>query len=204
MKERLLRVKQYSISHEFFEQGYPRGQSPCTCTSKCCNGGVWADVNERDAILANKDLIKQFMDESQTTDDAQWFESGIRDDKDFPSGTAVGTQVYNEKCAFLDEFGRCSIQVASVESGMHKWAMKPLFCVLFPAEISDGVIGFDPMHQDEEPCCSITSDFETPLYQACKEELTHLLGEDGFKVLDEHFASLQASAYATEAATAHS
>ena len=64
-----------------------------------------------------------------------------------------------------------------------------MYCILFPVEISDNLIGFDPMMQDEQSCCSISDKFETPLYFACKDELTHLLGEDGFKVLDEYYAS---------------
>jgi hypothetical protein len=190
-KSEMLTIKQYSISNEFFEKGYRAGLSPCNCASKCCSHGVWVDVKERDAVLAEKELIKRFMDETQAPDDAHWFENETVDDSDFSSGKAVGTQVVNDKCAFLDKFGRCSIQVASVESGRHKWAVKPLYCILFPIEVSGNVVGFDPMLQDEERCCTISSDFETPLYQACREELTHLLGEDGYAMLDGHYSHLQ-------------
>ncbi|MEK7671040.1 MAG: DUF3109 family protein [Bacteroidota bacterium] len=188
-EENLLKVKQYYISNDFFEKGYSTGNSPCACTSKCCYGGVWVDVNERDVVLAEKELIKQFMDETLITNDSMWFEQEIADDHDFPSGKAVGTQVYNDKCVFLDKLGRCSIQVASVESGRHKWALKPLYCILFPVEVSNNVIGFDPMLQGEQQCCTISSVFETPLFVACKDELTYLLGEDGYEMLEKHYAS---------------
>lgn len=184
----LLKVKQFSISNEFFEKGYAAGQSPCVCTSKCCVHGVWVDVNERDAILAEKELIKRFMDETQSANEHDWFEREVVDDADFPSGKAVGTRVVNDKCAFLDKFGRCSIQVSSVGTGRHKWAVKPLYCILFPIEVSNNVVSFDPMLQDEEKCCTISSHFETPLFQACREELTHLLGEDGYAMMEEHYA----------------
>jgi hypothetical protein len=190
----LLKVKQFSISNEFFEKGYAVGQSPCLCTSKCCADGVWIDVNERDAILAEKELVGRFMDETQSASVADWFENEVVDDADFRSGKAVGTRVINDKCAFLDKFGRCSIQVASVETGRHKWAVKPLYCVLFPIEVSDNVVNFDPMLQDEEACCSVSSEFDVPLYQACREELTHLLGEDGYAMVDEHYANRSRSA----------
>jgi hypothetical protein len=189
-EEKLLRVKQYVISNDFFEKGFAAGGGPCKCSSNCCSGGVWADVKEHELILSRKELIKQHMDETQTTDETQWFEAEAVADSDFPSGRAIGTEVINNKCAFLDKLGRCSIQLASVANGKHKWDGKPFYCVLFPVEVTDGVVGFDPMLQGEEPCCSVSHAFEAPLYVACKEELTYLLGEDGYQQLETHYASL--------------
>jgi hypothetical protein len=188
-QKNLLKVKQYRISNEYFEKGYAAGDGPCNCATRCCHGGVWADVQEHATIMAKKELIKQQMDETQTTDDTHWFEPAPVDDADFPSGKAIGTEVFNDKCVFLDKLGRCAIQLAAVADGKHKWEWKPIYCILFPVEISDNLIGFDPMMQDEQSCCSISDKFETPLYLACKDELTHLLGEDGFRSMDEHYAS---------------
>lgn len=70
---------------------------------------------------------------------------------------------------------------------MHKWALKPLFCILYPIEISNNVVSFDDMLQSEESCCTITEEFDTPLFAACREELTHLLGEEGYQELDAHY-----------------
>ncbi|MBI5471503.1 MAG: DUF3109 family protein [Ignavibacteriae bacterium] len=191
--DQLLVVKGYRISNEFFEKGYTEGNSPCQCSTNCCKGGVWTDLNEHHLIMAKKDLIKQHMDETQSTDESRWFEAEPQDDPDFSSGKAMGTEIINDKCAFLDKFGRCSIQLAAVANGLHKWEWKPLYCVLFPVEVSNGIVGFDPMLQGEEECCSISSEFATPLFRACKEELTYLLGEDGYQQLEDHFASLQNS-----------
>jgi len=191
MKE--LEVKHYRISNEFFEKGYPTGNGPCNCTAQCCASGVWVDVRERDAILERKELIKQQMDETQIRDEKFWFEEGIEQDDDFPSGQCVGTAVVNNKCAFLDKLGRCTIQLAAVAAGEHKWAWKPLFCVLFPVVIEKGVIEFDPMLQGKQMCCSIGSAFDVPLFVACKEELIHVLGENGYAQVERHYASLRKS-----------
>lgn len=199
-----VRVRQFSISNEFFEKGYAAGEGPCLCTAKCCAHGVWVDLKERDAILAEKEIIKRFMDETQSSSEAEWFENEVVDDPDFASGKAVGTRVINDKCAFLDKFGRCSIQVASVETGRHKWAVKPLYCILFPIGVTNNVVSFDPMLQDEEKCCSISAQFEVPLYQACREELTHLLGEDGYAMLEEHYANCSRRAGAMAESTGRS
>ena len=187
------RVKHYSISDELFSKGYPEGGGPCSCSSTCCEGGVYADVRERENILAHTEMIKAHMDETQVTDHRLWFEEDEKDDPDFASGRCAGTREINNKCAFLNRNGLCSIQVAAVANGMHKWALKPLFCILYPIEISDNVVSFDEMLQDQQACCSVSSEFRTPLFEACKEELLHLLGEDGYRMMEDHYRSLRHS-----------
>jgi hypothetical protein len=182
-----LRIKQYIISPELYQKGYRGGRSPCTCTSVCCQDGVYADVKERDRILEHREMIKKYMDETQTKDESLWFEPHEEEDSDFESRRCVGTQVVNGKCAFLDKFGRCSIQVAAAEEGMHRWALKPTFCILFPLEISNNVIRFDDLLDEEQSCCSIDAEFDVPMFRACKDELIHILGEDGYSKLETFY-----------------
>jgi hypothetical protein len=151
------------------------------------------DVRERDTIMSHKDIVRKYMDETQITDARGWFEPNEFEDADFASGRCVGTQIINDKCAFLDKQGRCSLQVAASEEGMQHWSLKPLFCILYPIEISDNVVGFDDMLQDEQTCCSVNRDFELPLFEACKEELTYLLGAEGYDAMKHHHARLQAA-----------
>ncbi len=193
MQEHLLKIGKYSISNDFFEKGYSAGNTPCTCSSNCCKGGVWVDVGQHEQIMSKKDRIKSQMDETQTTDETRWFGKEAVDDSDFPSGKAIGTEVVNDKCAFLDKLGRCSIQLAAVVDGKHKWEWKPLYCILFPVEVTDNIVGFDDMLQGSEACCTVGSDFEVPLFVACKDELTHLLGADGYNSLEKHYLSLHDS-----------
>jgi hypothetical protein len=148
---------------------------------------VWLDVREQEIILSKKELLKLHMDETQAADENKWFDNIVVNDSDFPSGKAVGTEIVGDKCAFLDKFGRCTIQLAAVAAGEHKWAWKPTYCILFPVEVSKNVIGFDPMLQGDQRCCTVSSVFDTPLFVACKDELVYLLGEDGYNVLEEHF-----------------
>jgi hypothetical protein len=183
-------VKGFTLSPELFSRGYMEGMSPCTCSSTCCGGGVYVDLTERERILGQRERIKKYMDETQSTDEANWFDHDVEDDPDFPSGKCVGTQVINDKCAFLDRQGRCSIQVAATAEGLHRWAWKPLYCILFPIEISDRVISFDDMLQDQQPCCSVRNEFDVPLFEACRDELVHLLGEDGFSEIRNQYRAL--------------
>jgi hypothetical protein len=178
-------TRRFQVSPELAEKGYGRGMGPWNCTAACCGGGVYADVTERDRILAHRHIIRKYMDESQTPDDSRWFEAHEFADADFPSRRCVGTTIINDKCAFLNRRGQCVLQVAATSEGMHKWALKPLFCVLFPLEISNGVISFDGMQQSDHPCCCISDDFAIPLYEACKEELEYLIGEEGYRLIEE-------------------
>lgn len=184
-------VNGLTISPDLFRKGFPAGHGPCTCTSVCCSGGVYADVRERDVIMAHREMIRGHMDETQPHDDALWFEGHETDDADFASGRCVGTREHNGKCVFLDRMGRCSLQTAAVDAGMDRWAIKPLFCILFPIEITNRVVSFDDLLQDEQPCCSIDSRFEVPVFRACRDELTRLLGEEGYAKLEEHYARMQ-------------
>lgn len=186
-----IRVKGLAIGDELFTTGYPEGSGPCSCTSTCCSGGVFADIAERDAILRHADMIARYMDETQVHDPALWFDPEEEADPDFASGRCVGTTVHNEKCAFLDKYGRCAIQLATTEEGMGRWALKPLYCILYPIEISEGVVSFDPMLQEEQPCCTVTDEFHMPVFRACKDELIHLLGADGYGMLESHYALYQ-------------
>ena len=191
--DKSLRIHQYTFSGELFSKGFPEGGGPCRCSSACCEGGVYVDLHERDVIMAHQGIIAREMDETQNSDPSSWFEEQVEDDPDFASGQRVGTQVINDKCAFLDKEGRCAIQLAAINAGMHRWALKPLFCVLYPIEISNGTVGFDDMLQEEHSCCTIGSTFITPLFAGCKEELVHLVGEDGFAMMEAHYETLHES-----------
>jgi hypothetical protein len=181
-----LRVGRYLLAPELFELGYARGCGPGACSTTCCKRGAYLDPAERDRILAHKDLVKAHMDESQSRDDALWFEPVEKSDADFPSGKCVGTAEIDDKCAFLDRRGRCSLQTAASADGMHKWALKPTYCILYPIDVSNDVVKFDFRLQSQRACCSVSALFEVPVFEACREELAHLLGEDGFAAVAEH------------------
>jgi hypothetical protein len=188
-----LHVQQYAVSPELFSSGFPVAEGPCHCSSTCCNGGVYTDLAERDAILAQKEMIRKYMDETQNPDDALWFEEVVEEDTDFVSGRCVGTRVINGKCGFLRRDGFCSLQVAATAEGMTRWALKPLYCILYPIEVTDNVVSFDGRLQDKTACCSVVGEFQVPLFQACRDELIHLLGEEGYATMEQHYAALQST-----------
>lgn len=180
-----LKVGKYKIDPILFEKGFSRGCGPFQCETTCCSSGVFADPKERDVILQHKEEVKNFMDETQSTDDSIWFEERIEEDEDFESGYAVGTQVVNNKCAFLRKDGRCSIQLLSGEKYNDPWKIKPFYCIAFPITVVEGVLTYDDYQDGNTKCCSITNDKDVSLVESCKAELEFMLGKEGYMQLVE-------------------
>ena len=125
------------------------------------------------------------MDESQTNIVDKWFEEPEVDD-DFPSGIAVGTEVHNGKCVFLDKQGFCTLQRMAVEEEEFKWKYKPLYCILFPLVIFEGVLTVDDEHLASMHYCSKSQNQVSTVFECCKDELRYLFGEKGFEELEDY------------------
>ena len=157
----------------------------CKCTGECCNYGVYIDLKEHDYILSTKEKIIPLLDESQCKDVSKWFEVP-EEDEDFESGVAVGTEIINGKCTFLDKNGLCTLQKLALNEREHKWKYKPIYCILFPLTIFEGAITIDDEHIDRLKTCNVSSDFETSIFDACKEELRHFFGPEKFIELEDY------------------
>ncbi|MHB8579600.1 MAG: DUF3109 family protein [Ignavibacteriaceae bacterium] len=157
----------------------------CKCNGECCYYGVYTDLKEHQDLLKIKDKIIPLMDDSQTTDVIKWFEEPV-EDKDFTSGIAVGTELYNNKCVFLDKNGLCTIQKLAISENEHKWKYKPLYCILFPLTIFEGSLTIDDGHIDRLKICNRNPVQDTSIYEACREELIYFFGDDGFAELEEY------------------
>jgi hypothetical protein len=154
----------------------------CRCNGECCYYGVYADKTESEKILSLKDKLIPLMDETQSKNVSEWFEEPQEDD-DFESGIAVGTEVINGKCAFLDKNGLCVIQSLAINEGKHPWDYKPLYCYLFPITIFEKTLTLDDEHIDRLKKCNRSNENSTTIIDFCKDELTRFLGEEGFKKL---------------------
>ncbi len=164
----------------------------CSCQGECCYYGVFIDYKEYEKIIELKEKLIAMFDETQSKNVNEWFEPPEVDD-DFESGIAVGTEVINEKCTFLDANGLCSLQKLALEEGEHKWKYKPLYCVLFPLTVFDGVLTIDDEHIERLPSCNVNP--EITIFEAISEELKYFFGEEGFSELkkyrEEYLAELQ-------------
>lgn len=170
----------------------------CRCVGgECCNYGVYTDFKEFEKVISLKDEIIEKLDESQSKNVDDWFESPEKD-TDFESGVAVGTNIINDKCTFLDKHGLCTLQKLSLSKGLHKWTYKPIYCVLFPLVISQGILSVDDEHIDRLTACNRNPDANNTIFDSCKEELQYLLGEDGFEQLEKYQQEYMASLKSTE------
>ncbi|MFA6597137.1 MAG: DUF3109 family protein [Ignavibacteriaceae bacterium] len=154
----------------------------CQCNGECCYYGVYTDKAEHEKILSLKDKLIPLMDETQSKDITAWFEEPQEDD-DFDSGIAVGTEVINGKCAFLDKNGLCVIQSLAINEGKHPWDYKPLYCYLFPITIYEKTLTLDDDHINRLKQCNRSNGDGTTIIDFCKDELTRFLGEEGYATL---------------------
>jgi Fe-S-cluster containining protein len=157
----------------------------CKCGGECCNYGVYTDLKEHEYILSIKDKIIPLLDETQSKNINDWFEEP-EEDEDFDSGVAVGTEIINGKCTFLDKNGLCTLQKLAMNEGAHKWKYKPIYCVLFPLTIFEGALTIDDEHIDRLRTCNNHSIKETSIFEACREELIHFFGQDKFIELENY------------------
>jgi len=157
----------------------------CKCQGECCNYGVFADLKEAEQILSIKDKIIPLMDGSQSKDVSKWFEPP-EEDEDFDSGVAVGTEIINGKCTFLDKDGLCTLQKLAILEGKDKWEYKPMYCILFPLTIFEGAITIDDEHIDRLKYCNKVDVNDLTIYEACRDELKHFFGDEAFAELERY------------------
>lgn len=179
------KIKGLFVDPLIFTQKFVKACDICHCSGECCYYGVYTDSKEHDKIIEIKERIIQAMDDSQTKDVDKWFEAPEKDD-DFESGIAYGTEVHNGKCVFLDKQGFCTLQKVAVDSQEFKWKYKPLYCILFPLVIYNGALTVDDEHLGRMHYCSLIKNQVSTVFDACKNELLYLLGEDGFQELEDY------------------
>ncbi|MFA3781970.1 DUF3109 family protein [Melioribacteraceae bacterium 4301-Me] len=179
------KIKGIWIDPIIFTFKFVRACNVCICSGECCYYGVYTDKKEYEKIIQHKDRIIKEMDDSQTKDVNLWFEQP-EEDADFESGVAVGTQVHNGKCVFLDKEGFCTLQKIAMKDGEFKWKYKPLYCILFPLVICDGVLTVDDEHIARMHYCSRAENQLSTVFECCKDELIYFFGEKDYEELVEY------------------
>jgi hypothetical protein len=194
LKEYPLEYNGIKVDPIIFTQGFVPACNMKICHGQCCDWGVYMDKDFKDIILKFEEEIKDAMDEHQIKDSGKWFEKETEVDPDFPSGEAIGTEVYktprnHTQCVFKDGHGYCSIQVAAVKNNMHKWAIKPKYCIMYPLTILDNVLTYDDDHAAKLDYCGIDKkkNFTQTIFEAMTEELRFIMGEDGYNYINDYY-----------------
>ena len=181
---RLQYIPELCVGEGILTKKFASGCSMTACNASCCQGGVSLDVAERDAILSHRDLVIRHMEPHQVHDPAAWFDDDKVEDPDYPSGVAVGTEVTDDGCVFLDRAGRCVLQKAAMAENLPKFSLKPFFCVAFPITIEGGVLETDePAYTNRPHCCSVIESGDLSPLEVCAEELEFMLGAEGLEEL---------------------
>ncbi len=185
-RHRLKHLPAIPVDPELLNSRFSSSCSMSNCHGNCCRHGVWADLAERDSILAHAELIKRHLEPQQEHDPAKWFDPEIVDDPDYPSGKAIGTNANETGCVFLDSRGRCVLQKAATEDGLGKFFLKPFSCVAYPITIGEGVLMIDDEEFPGNPqCCTPDAMGTLTVFDVCSEELEFVLGNDGLGELRE-------------------
>ena len=187
MSDQEIEISGLKFELKIFTEGFKDPNGPNACTSRCCRHGVYLDPVERDRVLAYADIVEKYLDETQTGDRNRWFDNTEEEDVDFPSGKCVSTEIYNDKCVFLDKKGRCVLQIAEKEEGMRRFSLKPFYCVVFPIVKVDGVFQYDDFCSGDSACCTASPGSKNKMVEVCSIELEHALGTSKYKEILDYF-----------------
>lgn len=185
---RALKVGDWTID-DLLVRARVEGRGPLhECDGLCCSHGVYVSLDERDRILARRDRVRAVMDDTQVAEVDAWFEDELVEDSDFPGGVCVGTEVVNDKCAFLNADGLCTLQIAEADLPDGE-RLKPFYCRIFPLCTVDGRVEFDDIWDGHQPCCTLADDGRTPAVEAYECELREILGPAAYRALRERTGS---------------
>lgn len=152
------------------------------CTSTCCGTGVLADKAEKERILAHAEIVIATMDDDQPKDPATWFDADEVHDQDFPSKVAIGTQVFQRGCIFLNKTGRCVLQKANLEGKVP--VLKPFYCTAFPVTVDHGMLMLDIDNvEGTKLCCVPSEDGTRTALDVFAYEIEHTIGKEGMEEL---------------------
>ncbi|HRE40934.1 MAG TPA: DUF3109 family protein [Ignavibacteria bacterium] len=182
------------VDDSIFNQGFVAGCDMNICFGQCCCSGVYMDKEFKNVILQHTDDIISNMSNDQIKNPEEWFDDEIEEDSDFPSGFAIGSAVYTdskgtEKCVFNDENNYCTLQVTAVKKNMHKWDIKPTHCIMYPVTVVDNTLQYDDVHSLDMDYCGKhkTENFTQTVFDATKEEIKYVLGEEFFDILFDYY-----------------
>ncbi len=191
-------INGFKIHPEVVEEVYAARCVLNECQGACCTGGAWLDVEQLKAIAPHVASIAANLPEDRRDPNA-WF-SAPSDDEDTPGEGAIGTNVVDDPrrpgetcCVFLRPDRLCALQVTSQQLGNEYPGLKPIFCALYPLQVRDGDIVVD--HETEQNFgganCRRACATKQPLYRIFKVELQLLLGEEGYRELEQRVANTE-------------
>jgi hypothetical protein len=168
------------------------------CKGACCVYGVWVGLQERDAILKHQEIIKNLMPDN-FKNSQEWFQKKIVHDPFIAGGQVIHTSVIKNSthfggtaCVFLNDHHKCVLQITAENLGIHKWSIKPFYCILHPLDLDDaGKITLDETDSllSEKGSCLRYSEEKISLLVTFKEELLYFLGYEKYQNVLSNYES---------------
>jgi Fe-S-cluster containining protein len=168
------------IDPHLFSAKFPDQCRLDLCRSRCCRFGVWVDIEEQKTILASQELFVPYL-RPEAKDQETWF-GRTEADPDCPSGLAVETQEIAGACSFYHPDHGCVLQKGAAEAGLHEWAIKPRFCIMFPLVFSGGELTVD--EDMKSLWCMKERNRTRPILDAMRKEVEFLFDEEEVRRLN--------------------
>ena len=168
-----------AVDRRVFSLGYFMRCMDCGyCGDQCCDYGVDIDRANMERLAGLGPAFEAFAGVPQS----EWFEPGLVEDAEFPSGAHGRTRAAGGKCVFARRGGRgCAIHAYCLEQGLDYHLYKPMVSALFPVTFEHGVLVPSPEAVDGTLRCG---GIGPSLYDGVRSELAYYFGRELVEVLD--------------------
>jgi hypothetical protein len=171
-----------SIGSDILRKKAVRKCSELTCLAACCSDGVWLRDDEAPRILEWADAIKSCLPPDRH-DESKWFEQGKEEMGTIPVNDPVRPN--DTCCVFLQPDRKCSLQVVSRANNLGWPGIKPFYCTLYPLYTEENTLLLDNVtHLNvKSAMCRAEKPLRQEIYKLFPEEITLVLGKDGYQEL---------------------
>lgn len=122
-----------------------------------------------------------------------WFQKKILCDPFIAGGEVIHTSVIKNSvhlggtaCVFLNDHHKCVLQISAEKYGLHKWNLKPFYCILHPLYLDDAgkttLDETDSLLSENGSCLRFTQE-KNSLLNTFEEELLYFLGFEKYQNL---------------------
>lgn len=175
-------INGYRIDPKILQKKAVRRCSEIKCLAACCTDGVWLLDDEAPRILQWADAIKECLPPDRQ-DESKWFEQGKDEMGTIPVPDPV--RPGDTCCVFLQPDRKCALQVVSSAHDLGWPGIKPFYCTLYPLYTEDGALLLDNVtHLNVQGAmCRAQNPPRQEIYRMFRDEITLVLGEDGYQEL---------------------
>lgn len=174
------------IDNRLYEDNWQRGCNLPACGSACCRTGVSLTEAEIDRIRPHQSSVEALVGEPLE----RCFKRDIvvsHLNMDYAKQWRR-TEEREGHCIFFKDGVGCVLQHVATGKGLHKWAIKPLYCVAYPLHWQDYTLMMSPSYAGAKKGvidCRLAENAVASTIVWCREEIEWLCGRDNYKEILE-------------------